>query len=311
MDDPNKLLSWLKELPLLLNEYAGYSYPLLGLLIAGAILILTIHYVRRVRTGEGLSGAWVFAGVVLGFVAVGGFILKYYGEQQIRAELAQFLADHRVRDGEPPHVMVFDFKFPDSADGASGDLRGARMDQFVSVVARQLFEDLPEGFRQPRVVRIPTSKSPWRDGLSQVNFEEALTELNALEVVWGSVLADGDKAEAFLGLSDAANPDLDRIIPLSTWPLAEDPFRENEFGKGRYRILGLVTLGMALETYRRAEEATGEDRRRLFLEARAQLLDVRRCVNNLRDDPTLKRTVYSASVTQMIDNALAESEVLP
>jgi len=68
---------------------------------------------------------------------------------------------------------------------------------------------------------------------------------------------------------------------------------------------------MALETYRRAEQATGEDRRRLFLEAHDQLIGVRRAVNNLRDDPTLGRTVYSARVTRMIDNALAETELQP
>jgi len=311
MDEPEKLLSWIRELPVLLNEYAGYSYPLLGLVVVGAVLIVVIHLLRRARGREGLSGAWIAVGALLGFVAVGGFVLKYHGEREIQNRLAQFIAEHRVEEGEPPHVMVFDFNIPATADAPSRNLHDARMEQFVSVVARQLFEDLPPNFRQPRVVRILTSDSPWKDGLSQGNFDDVLTELNALEVVWGSVLAEGDEAEAFLGLSEVADPDLDRVIPLSTWPLAEDPFRENEFGKGRYRILGLVTLGMALETYRRAEQATGEDRRRLFLEAHDQLIGVRRAVNNLRDDPTLGRTVYSARVTRMIDNALAETELQP
>lgn len=95
--------------------------------------------------------------------------------------------------------------------------------------------------------------------------------------------------------------DLDTIIPLRDFAFGQDVRREHQFGDGYYRLLGLVTLGMALDTHRQAGQAAGDERRRLFLQAVQQLNKARELVNNRRDDPILQRTLYSAKVDELIN----------
>jgi len=306
MEETDKIWDYLIKLPRLLNEYGTYSYPLLGVLLAAGLLICGIHFYRRKKSSEGLNGAFVLFGAALCFLSLAGFFLKWAGSVQAERARQQFIADHRAPAGEH-WLLVFDFSLPPSLDQERRDLYLARMKHMVEAMYEVLHEDLPMEFKPPRVVRIPTAESPWREGIGQDNFDKVIRELNAFEIMWGTVHAEGTQAKAFLGISKQLAQDLDTVIPLRDFSFEEDPRREHQFGDGYYRLLGLVTLGMALDTYRQAQEATGDERKALFIKAVEQMNTARENVINRRDDPILKRNVYSPQVDALIETAMVEA----
>lgn len=310
MDGADTAWSYLTKLPQLLNEYSGFSYPLLGVLLVAGALLLGMHLYRKRAQQAGLSAAAVMLGALLLFLSSGGFFLKYVGSVQAERARTAFITDHRVPAGEH-WLLVFDFALPANLDAAARQQYLGRMENLVAAMSEVLLEDLPQDFRQPRVVRIPTSSSPWHQGIGQGNFEEVITELNAFEIMWGNVHEQGDQAKAFLGIPRQLAQDLDTIIPLRDFAFGQDVRREHQFGDGYYRLLGLVTLGMALDTHRQAGQAAGDERRRLFLQAVQQLNKARELVNNRRDDPILQRTLYSAKVDELINVSLNEAGLTP
>jgi hypothetical protein len=178
----------------------------------------------------------------------------------------------------------------------------------VGTLSESLSQGLPSVFRQPRVVRVATAESPWRTvGIGQQNFDEVSRNLNAFEIMWGNVHEQGRQAKAFLGITPGLARDLDQIIPLRDIPLDQDVRREDQFGDGYYRLLGLVTLGMALDSFREAQQAADEKRTILFLRTADQIAKARDAVINRRDDPILSRTLYGAKVTEIYELSIREA----
>jgi hypothetical protein len=256
------------------------------------------------------------------FLSVSGGFLKNMGErdkEQERQETAKrqeenrkaFISKHRAPQGEH-WLLVFDFAVPPTLDAQQQKQLVHRMEMLVGTMTEVLTDNLPQEFSKPLVVRIPKEGSPWREGIGPQNFHEAIGELNAFQIMWGHVLEKGVSAKAYLGLpKQLVSQDLDAIVPLEEVTLDEDPRREQQFGDGRYRLLGLVTLGIALDTYRQAQQSEGNQRKVLFLKAAAQLAKARELVNNRSDDNALKRTLYHSRVTELSRTALREAGASP
>src|SRR3569832_1537791 len=288
MDGADKAWDYLTKLPQLLNQYSSFSYPLLTVLLAGGLLIMAVQIVRWRKKQPGLPGTALLFGVALMFLSGSGFFLKYIEDVQIAQARTAFVDSHRVPPGEH-WLLVFDFTPPAASDAAAQQRYLTRMESLTAAMSEVLLEDLPSDFRQPRVVRVPTVQSPWPEGVDQENFDQVMRELNAFEIIWGSVREQGDQVKAFLDI----------------------PRRVQQFGDGYYRLLGLVTLGMALDTYHRAGDAAGDARRRQFLLAAQQFNKARELVNNRRHDPLLQRNLYSSKVDVLIRTALNEAGLAP
>ncbi|HEY6000590.1 MAG TPA: hypothetical protein VI078_14990 [bacterium] len=315
MEEQKQAWEFVKELPQILDQYSNYSYPLLLVLLIGGLLILGIHLYRRNGGAESPSGVMVFLGSALCFLALGGFFLKYVGARQAALALErarnEFIAKHRAPDGEH-WLMVFDFSLPPALSDETRSIYIGRIGRLVDSMNEILLEDLPPVFRQPRAVRVEeTAVSPWQTGVGDENYDEIFKKLNAFEVMWGSVDEQGAQAKAFLGLNSKLAPEeMISRIPLRDFPMGEDLRRSQRFDDvSYYRLLGLVTLGMALDTYRRAQEATDESRRGLFLKAVQQMNAARDKVSNRRDDSMLQQSVYSRQVDTLIKSAADEAGV--
>jgi hypothetical protein len=296
----------LKKIPELLNDYSRFSNALLALLSLAGLLILVTHLYRIRSSKEGLPMSLVLTGVFLLFASISGFVLKY--EQRISREQEDiaFLSRYRAPDGEY-RVQIFDF-LPTVDEGF-----GNKMNNLVAAISEPLIEDLPEGFPQPKVVRVPLIESPWRRGIDPANFEDALSQLNGFEIVWGGLRDEGKTANAWLGLRlpKQLAGTLDTYAPLRDFNFGEDPGRELRFSDGYYRILGLITLGIGLDSYRQAQAATGEERKKKFLETVQRFTRARQLVSNRRQDDILKKTVFSKKVDELIQIGLQEAGVDP
>lgn len=306
----NEGWEYLTKFPQLLNEYATFSYPLLGVLLAAGLLILGAHVFKKYTGKNGLPGAVVVLGSLLCFLSASGFFLKSVGERQAQTKRDAFITSHRAPLGEH-WLLIFDFPRSAMPDEQSREQSQRRMKNLVGSLSEVLLEDLPPGFRQPRIVHVAIAQSPWEQGVGQNNFDDVIRELNAFEIMWGNVHEQGDRAKLFLGISTRLARNLDAIIPLRDFAFDEDLRREHQFGDGYYRLLGLVTLGISLDTYHRAQQASGEERKKLFLAAMQQFNKTREIVNNRRDDPILKRNLYSANVDAIIQTARAEVGLTP
>ena len=294
------------KLPELLNEYSSYSYPLLLVLLIASIVIICLHTYRKKKAEEGLGRLVLSFAAVLMFLSLGGFFLKYVGSVSTDKAREDYIASHRAPKDEH-WLMVFDFTLPPGNDETKRQLYLARMKNLVATMSEVLLEGLPAEFSQPRVVHMTTGGSPWQEGVGQNNYDKIIKELNAFQLIWGNVLEQGEHAKLFLGVSEQLASDLDAIIPLRDFSFLQDPRREHLFGDGYYRLLGLVTLGLALDTYRQAHSSDGDERKKKFLQAAAQFNKARETVNNRRDDPMLQRNLYSTKVDVMIDTALKEA----
>ena len=310
MEGSDKIWEYFTKLPQLLNDYASYSYPLLGVLLVVGSIILGSHVYRKKHAQDGFTGIVIVFGVALCILSVSGFFLKWVGARQEQQQRKAFIAEHRVPAGEH-WLLVFDFALPATMEAKTREQYLGRMKNLVGAMSEILLEDLPQGFRQPRVVRVATAQSPWREGIGQDNFDDIISELNAFEIMWGDVHEQGHQAKVFLGISAQLARDLDTIIPLRDFAFDEDPRREHQFGDGYYRLLGLVTLGIALDSHRQALQASGEKRKTLFLQTVQQLNKAREVVNNRRDDPILSRTLYSTKVDALIQTSLNEAGLAP
>ncbi len=310
MDLLDRIWDYFTKLPQLLDRYSTYSIPLLALLLTGGILIIGSHLYRKWRGTEGLSLPYVVFGVVLVFLSAGGYVLKEHGLRQLAQARAEFIRIHRPPPGEQ-WLMVFDFSIPPSMDAVQRKRLFNRMELLVAGMSELLIEDLPGSFHPPRVIRVPTSESPWPEGIDQRNFDEIIRELNAFEIIWGNVHEQGVRAKAFLGVPSRLAGELDTVIPLRDFAMDEDPRREHQFGDGYYRLLGLVTLGIALDTYQRAQQAQDPVRKQLFLAAAEQFAKTRELVANRREDPILSRTVYAPKVSTLMQSALQEAGLTP
>ena len=306
----DKLADYLVKFPELLVKYSAYSFPLLGLLLLTGLIIVGAHFLKKKRSNEGLSATLVLFGSALILLSCSGFVLKIYGEraeQKARQQQeAAFISQYRA-PGDQYRLLVFDFSLPDGLTAEEQTRYRNKMKPLEDAISIGLLESLPAPFRkQPRVTRVPANKSPWKGGVGQTNFEMVQNKLNAFEIIWGHMLPGGDKANAYLGVKKQIAGSLDTLIPIPDINLSNDPSLNLQFGDGRYRLLGLITLGMALDTYRQGAGATGEQRRLLFITAVEQINAVRSAAVSLKDDPILKRTLYGPDVDAMLQNARKE-----
>jgi len=317
MESASEFWSFLDRLPPLLQQYSTHSYVLLLLLGVAGTLLLGWHFFKKQTSGKGLPVLIAAAGSMLLFLSIGGAILKFsYGvseQQDSDASIAQFLEDHRV-DKNEHWVIVIDFIGPmTNTTPEDRDKHQVKMKLFVAAIKEVLLDDIPEDFAQPLVKLVPTENSPWQKGVDDNNFDEVIEKLQVDELMWGVINQEGMKGKAFLALSsqlgDTAGDNLGRQAPLHDLNLNSDLRREFMFNRSGYsRLMGMVMLGMALETVQRAQLAQGEDRRREFLKASKQLTAMRKKVSGFRDDPILKRTVYSSQVDNLIAKCEREAE---
>ena len=310
MESIDEIWDYLSKLPEMLNQYGRYSYPLLLVLLIGGLLIVVYHLFGRRRKKTGLSRPVVAFAVVLVFLSCGGFFLRWM-ESRVQEKARKALIESLQAPAGEHWLLVFDFSLPPDLDDPARNRLLQRMELLVEGMSEILLEDLPADFPQPRVMRIPVDRNPWAEGIDQRNFEQVIGELNAFEIMWGDIHEQGTRAKAFLGISPQLARDLDRVIPLRDVVLDQDLNRDQRFGDGYYRLLGLVTLGMGLDTFRRGEAATEDERQQLFVLAAAQLAKAQQLVVNKRDDAMLQRTVYSPKVDTLIEIAIRESERAP
>ncbi|MCW8945730.1 MAG: hypothetical protein OQL27_13245 [Sedimenticola sp.] len=317
MESTDDFWGFLDRMPVLLQQYSTHSYVLLTLLGAAGAILLGWHIFKKKSSGEGLSTLMFAAGGMLLFLSISGAILKFsveVGEQrQGAAAIARFLEDHRVNDDEH-WVIVVDFtgSIANTGDEAH-TINQDKMKLFVAGIKEVLLDDIPEAFSQPRVKLIPTQDSPWNKGVDDNNFDEVIDQLNGDELMWGIVQKESMSGKAFLALSaqlgNTAGQDLGRQAPLHDLDFNSDLRRDFQFNRGGYsRLIGMVMLGMSLETVQRAQQAQGEDRRKEFLKASKQLTAMRKKVSGSRDDPILKRTVFGSQVDDLITLSEQEAE---
>lgn len=325
MEILDKVWDYLTKLPQLLDQYSTYSYPLLAVLLAAGLLILGAHLYRRARRRPGFAAPYVVFGSVLAFLAVGGFVLKAAGDRQT-AEAARKAQEEKVAAARKAHddfvnenkapsgehwVLVFDFTFPPGLEPAQRDRLLHRMELMVASLSEGVLEDLPAGFRQPKFKRVEIGEALAREGVDQTNFKEISRQLNASEVVWGNVHEQGRTAKAFLGIPRDLPGGLDEVHPLRELDLEQDPRHGAQFAPGYYRLLGLVSLGIVLDTLHRAREAKGDERRRLFLLAVDQIARARERSSNHRDDVQLKKTLFGPAVDELLRTASKEAGLEP
>ncbi len=317
MESTDEFWGFLDRMPLLLQQYSTHSYVLLALLgIAGAIL-LAWHLFKLKSSGEGLSKLMFAAGGMLLFLSISGAILKISSElgeqQQGKENIARFLEDNRV-DSDEHWVIIVDFTNPVASPDTESEVNTQdKMRLFVAGIKEVLLEDIPEDFSQPRIKLLPTKDSPWNKGIDDNNYDEVIDKLNGDELMWGVIHKESLNGKAFLAISaqlgNTAGHDLGRQAPLHDLDLNSDLRREFQFDRDGYsRLIGMVMLGMALETVQRAEQIQGEGRRKEFLRASKQLIAMRKKVSGARDDPILKRTVYSSQVDELIRKSELEAE---
>lgn len=306
----DKVADYLVKFPEILVQYSAFSYPLLSILLIAGLIITGLHLLKKKRTDKGMSAAMVLFGSVLVFVSISGFILKLYGEQaEVASRLKfeeEFINQYRAPEGQY-RLLIFDFTMPEGLSKEEKIEYQNKMKPLEDSISIGLLESLPASFtQQPRVKRVPTLDSPWEKGIGQDNFDTVQERLNAFEIIWGRVMPGGSKATGYLGLKKQIAGNLDTIIPIPDIKLSDNPSLNLQFGDGRYRLLGLITLGMALDTYQKGQQATGNQRKLLFIQTVEQINEVRSAAVSLQDDPILKRTVYGTDVDAILEIARNE-----
>jgi hypothetical protein len=312
MDEIEKTKGLFETLPALLHTYGGYSYVLLALLAAAGVLFLVFG--RKLALGA-------LAGIGLLFLSGGGMVLKWSGTRAAEAARAEEEAKERARHqaflerlrapaGER-RLFVSDFTLPTVDDARRRALEDSMRRQ-VPVISEILSEDLPPAFPRPTVVALQTRETPWADGVREDNFDHVIEQLNGLQVMWGIVQPDGKQAKTFLGLRKRlAVPrpgnELDAVVPLRDTTFADDDPEAAYFREGRHRLLAHVMLGMALAVYDEARAAAADRRKELFLRACAQLQAARQQLSGMRDDPVLRRNLFSPKVDQLIEWGLEQA----
>jgi hypothetical protein len=312
MSDLDKLWDALSKVPALLSQYESFSRPLLTVLLLGGLLGLAALAVIRWYARRKVS--WALVGLFGAFVffSTAGLYLKHMGERQFAAQREDWVRENSFPTGEPG-LIVFDFTIPSDAAAHDRAQVHEHMQLLVHSMSSVLAEDLPDVFRIPRVVGLPTESSPWQDGISEANAQDAVRRLNALEVLWGTVYhaQSQEHAKVSLGLRESSRAAIETVLPLSDVLLDENPSADRQFGDGRFELLGTVCLGLALLTYERALNAQGDERKQLLASAVDQLAHAREALNSRSQDRILKRTLYSSTVTDVMDSALREAGVSP
>ena len=312
MEPVTQAWDFVSKLPLVLLQYEAYSkWLLLFLLAAGAVglsALLVMKYVLKQH--EQPTPYWI-GSIFLVFLSVGGLYLKEMAHRDLREAHNTFIHTHRFAAGQPGFV-VFDFNVPPDADANRRKRLLGHMPLLVHTVSDVLVEDLPEEFAVPRVLSVSAVGGPWPE-VNQQNFVDIIERLNAVDVMWGAIYSNQsrDMAKVSLGMRAQPQHGLDAVIPLSDVLLDEDPRAGNQFGEGRFHLLGAVTLAIALQTYESAQRATDPERKPLFLKAAQQITKAREALNSRSGDAALRRTLYSEKVTALRANALKEAGVQP
>jgi len=317
MESTDDFWNFFDRMPVLLQQYSTHSYALLSLLGMAGIILLVSHFRKKQTSGEGLSMLWVTAGSALLFLSVSGAVLKYSHrvteQRQGEEDIARYLETYRVADNEH-WVIVIDFAGHMKNRSAEDlDSHLAKMQSLVAGIKEILLEDIPESFSEPKVKLVPTDQSPWQNGVDDNNFDEVIEKLNGDELMWGVIHEDNLRGKAFLALSsqlsELAGQGMGRQAPLHDLDLNSDLRRDFQFNRDGYsRLMGMVMLGMALETVERARLAQGMERRNEFLRASKQLTAMRKKVASAREDMILKRTVYSSLIDELIAECEREAE---
>lgn len=291
----------------LLNDYSSFSYLFLGIpLIVGAAILVGMHVMRRIQGDEGLArGAVVAASgvLILAFGLFAASVFTLFSSERTRTD---FIAHHQPPPGEH-WLQVFDFTLPADWSEERRQRYQELTGDLVAAMSEVLSEDLPSEFGPSRVLHIRDDENPWRDPVDEKNFAAVMDELHASQIMWGKIGQRDNVLTAFLGISPRIANGLDTVVPLYGFSLSDNPRLDQQFGDAYYHLLGLVSLGIALDNYQRAQQSAGEERRRLFLLAAQQFIGARELANNRRNDTVLQKTLYSSQVDDMLDDALNQS----
>jgi hypothetical protein len=295
----------LTNYPNLVAAYSALPYAVLAvLLVAGFVLVGWVFWNRK----AGLSTAALLGGLVLVVVSTSGGILKKAANHAVIIARDRYCAKYGSHDGEH-RVIISEFSVP----GVSPDVETSRTSMFASVISEVLLEEIPDAFNaKPLASAAPKEGSPWRDGVGPQNYGEVMQKLHAFELIWGDVHEGSNVAKIFLALSHGIpeQPDLDLVAPLKDLALDDDP-RKRQFEEGYHRLLGLVTFGLVVDTYRQATTTRGDQRKALFLKAGEQLQEARAKLNNDHEDPILKRYLFSNKLDDLIGAGLKEAGLSP
>lgn len=302
---------FLSKVPATLLQYEAYPRWLLYVLLAAGVLGTGALLVAKFKFKQAPKAGWWALGLLFAFFSSGAL----YGQEMARREqrLAHeaFIHAHRFGAGQAG-LVVFDFNVPLEADAARRKQLLGHMPLLVHTVSDVLVDDLPAEFALPRVLGVSSANGPWQE-VTQQNFTDIIERLNAVQIMWGDIYSSqaGARAKVSLGMRTDPQIELDAVIPLRDVQLDEDPRAGNQFGDGRFQLLGAVTLAMALQTYGSAQHAAPDQRRPLFLKAAQQIAKAREALNSRSDEPVLRRTLYSEKVTALLANALKEAGVQP
>jgi len=311
---------FLTKFPEILAKYSTYSYVLLLLLALGGGIILVVHFKKRRSPEKGLPTAVIWIGALLIFVSLGGTVLKfsYRISENRRNErsIKEFFETYRVPD-QNHWIIVMDFIGFNNTNDETWTRHDLKMHKLAEAVSEILLEDLPEAFAQPNVKRVPIRQSPWSKGVDDQNFDDIIDRLNGDELMWGTVQdEEGERVKAFVAISKNLGVQLEdtlsRRAPLKDFDFGSDPRLGLQFNPDGYsRLIGMVMLGMALETVGRAQKASGDERKAEFLKASKQLIEMQKKVVNLKEDPILSRTVYSDDVEMLLAECQREAGLIP
>lgn len=312
MEPVNQAWDFVSKLPLALLQYEAYSkWLLLFLLAAGLAGLSALLVMKYALKQQGQPTQYWIVGILLVFLSLGGLYLKAMAQRDLQQAHDTFIHAHRFAAGHPGFV-VFDFNVPPDADANRRKRLLGHMPLLVHTVSDVLIEDLPDGFAVPRVLSVSAVGGPWQE-VNQQNFVDIIERLNAVDIMWGAIYSNQsrDMAKVSLGLRAHPQHGLDTVIPLSDVLLEEDPRAGNQFGDGRFHLLGAVTLAIALQTYESAQRAANPERKALFLKAADQITKAREALNSRSADAALRRTLYSDKVTALQATALKEAGVQP
>lgn len=310
MEPVNQAWDVLAKVPVVLLQYEAYSKWLLLFLLAGGVLGLCALLAVKFKVKQESPTAQWLSCVFLVFVSTGGLYLQQMARHDLTLAHETFVKTHRFADGHVGFV-VFDFNVPPDADADRRKRLLGHMPLLVHTVSDVLVDDLPDAFSVPLVLSVPAT-GPWQE-VTQQNFVEIIERLNAVDIMWGAIYSNQarDMAKVSLGLRADPQHGLDTVIPLADVVLEEDPRAGNQFGDGRFQLLGAVTLAIALQTYGNAQRAPADQRKQLYLKAANQIGQARDALNSRKDDPALRRTLYSEKVTALQASALKEAGVQP
>jgi len=278
------------QLPEILIKWGAFPYALIiGLVVVGVVLLLAYYFPLKREPKVLLSSSLLVLAL-----AAGSVVFKQISERV-------WLKANRCPQGAR-RLIVSQLFTISSTPGSDPAAHG-----FVHMLQSVITEDLPPSIPPPLVfpINFADQASPWKDVTPQ-NFGEVLQRLGSFQIMWGDRDPDKKLARTYLGIPTGIL--VDQVVPLGDLPLETDPRRDIDlFGDGYYRLLGHVALAEVLQTLRDAKAArTDDDRKRLVLRARQQLLEAQGRLVSWHKDEVLNRNLFDAG-TKLVAQASTEA----